>query len=163
MARRNLILSITLLAIGVILLAMIPFHTVTRAGRPGYFITISPRTFPFMMTLIMTAMGLFNVAIAARSYMKSFQTSLGEAGKEGMSAFDLKSIMPLFGMMFAYVIALPYLGYIVSTIVLCIGVSVYFKARFWQAVLLGCLLSPIIYVVFTRVGVPLPRGILYFL
>ena len=165
MARRNLILAFTLLAIGIILLVMIPFYTVGRAGRPGYLININPRTFPFMMAIIMSAMGLFNVVLAFRAYKKSLSASSSakKLATEEVTAFDLKSVLPLFCIMFGYVFVLPSLGYVISTVILCTATGLFFKARAWEAILLGCLLALLVFLVFTRIGVPLPRGILTFL
>ena len=164
MARRNLILAFTLLAIGIILLVMIPFYTVGRAGRPGYLININPRTFPFMMAMIMSAMGLFNVILAFRAYKKSrSSSSVRKLEAEEVTAFDLKSVLPLFCIMFAYVLVLPSLGYIISTVILCAATGLFFRARAWEAILLGCVLAPLVFVMFTKIGVPLPRGILTFL
>ena len=160
MERRNLIIAILFTVIGILILVMIPFNVDTRPPREGYPINVTPRTFPYIMAYIMTAMGLFNVVIAARAYKKSLPVSPEKKEKE--DNFQLKYVFIMFAIMFVYVLVLGRLGYIISTVMVVIAVSLFFKARLWQALLLGCLFSPVIYIVFTRVGVPLPRGILYF-
>ncbi|MCL2480413.1 MAG: tripartite tricarboxylate transporter TctB family protein [Spirochaetaceae bacterium] len=161
MERRNLIIAIIFTCIGIILLVMIPFNTTTRAPKAGYTINVNPRTFPYILSIIMTSMGLFNVIISARAYKKSLSVSSSE--KEKLSKFDLKSIFPMFLILLMSIIILPHLGYIISTFIACTLVALFFKARWWSALLLGVLLSLSVYFLFSRIGVPLPRGILYFL
>ena len=158
MERRNLILAIILTLLGILILVMIPYNAATRAPREGYMINVSPRTFPYIMGIIMTAIGAFNVVIAAIAYKKAVPVS--QEKKENTN--ELKSVFIMFVIMFVYILLLGRLGYIISTIMAVVAVGLFFKARLWQAILLGILLPPIIYLLFTRVGVPLPRGILYF-
>ena len=161
MERRNLTIAIIFTIVGIFLLASIPFNTSTRAPKAGYMINVNPRTFPTIMTIIMIGTGLFNVVISAKAYKKSLSASSGRK-KEKASTFDLKNVFPLFIILLANIILLPYLGYIITTLISCVLVALYFKAHFWPAVLLGILLSPLIYFLFVKIGVPLPRGILYF-
>ena len=160
MERRNLIIAIIFTLMGILVLIMIPFFTSARAPREGWAINVDPRTFPYIMAWIMTSMGLFNLVLAVRSYLKARMTN--SLKDEKVNIFELKSVLIMFVIMFIYYLLLGRLGYIISTTMVCIAVAMFFKARWWQAILLGCVLSPVIYIIFTRVGVPLPRGLLYF-
>ena len=160
MERRNLIIAIIFTLMGILVLILIPLHTSARAPREGWAINVDPRTFPYIMAWIMTSMGLFNLVLSTKSYAKAHSTN--SLKEEKVNVSELKSILAMFGIMFVYYLLLGRLGYIISTTMVCIAVALFFKARWWQAVLLGCVLSPLVYIVFTRVGVPLPRGLLYF-
>jgi len=160
MERRNLIIAIIFTVVGIGLLVSIPFNTSARAPKAGYMINVNPRTFPTILSVIMTGMGVFNLVISAKAYKKSLSASSGE--KEKLSTFDLKNVFPLFIILLANIILLPYLGYIISTFIACVLVALYFKARIGPALLLGLLLTPAIYFLFVKIGVPLPRGILNF-
>jgi amino acid transporter len=156
MARRDLIVAIILTLVGILAFALIPSQANFRAQKEGYFINVNPQTFPYIMAGIMTAMGVFNIVAAVRKYGKS------KKAEESKPEFKLKTVLPLCVLMFFYVIVLPVLGYIISTMILCVLIALYFQAKWWHAILAGLILPVVIYFIFTRIGVPLPRGILYF-
>ena len=160
MERNSLIMAIIFTLMGFLVFALIPFQADTLPAREGWLFNVNPRTFPYIMASIMTAMGLFNVFIAGMAYKKALSKNSFKEVKVNIS--DWKTILILWAIMFLYALFLRRLGYVVCTIAAVISVAFIFKARWWQALLLGFLLSPIIYILFTRVGVPLPRGILPF-
>ena len=102
MERRDLFISVILTLVGILFIVLIPLSTGTRAPREGWLITISPRTLPYMMAYVMTAMGLFNLIIAARAYIKAPPAS--KEKKIKVDIFELKTVIIMSVIMFSSVL-----------------------------------------------------------
>jgi hypothetical protein len=61
MKKHNVAIAFILLLIGLLCLILVPLHTVDRKGRVEYLIKVNPRTFPYLMSLLMTILSAGNL------------------------------------------------------------------------------------------------------
>jgi putative tricarboxylic transport membrane protein len=151
--RREFITAVVLVVMSIIALILIQYQVGTvRAGRPGYLIVVTPRSFPMFASGLMLVISTLNLLLVMKN-RKAKPNS-----EEPYEKMDLKSSLPVFIVLLSYGFVLEPLGYVLSTILLTIFMLYHFRARKWQVALLGVFLPPIVYYVFKLLYVPLPKG-----
>jgi len=153
--RRELITGAFLVGISIIAFILIHYQVGTvRAGRPGYLIVVTPKSFPLFAASLMLIISSLNLLFLVRKQKKRLFTD------EQYEKMNLKSSLPVFVALLFYVLVLEALGYVISTILLTLFMLYHFQAKKWFIVTIGVFLPPIVYFIFKLLYVPLPKGIL---
>ena len=147
----NTVVALAIIAIGAAMLWIIP-HQI--AEPPRFFgrssTGLSPKLFPQIVATCFIIVGLIYGAASL-----NMREENGFASLRGGAWVNLAIVLAA---MFAYVLLLIPIGYVASSVLVAMGISLYYGSRSWLGIALVGLVAPFaIFHVFTRLlGVSLP-------
>ncbi len=112
------------------------------------------------MILLVLAVILFSikvVGIVRRLPKEKWEIDLSIFGFKNK---NIRLLLVSFVWLILYAVLLPYLGFILATILFCIGMQLLLGSKFsWKVLLAGLVITIAVYVIFTwGLGVSVPRG-----
>ena len=141
---------------GIFLLAFIGYFLMARDMPPGRLDSPGPGMFP-------TWVGLGGIVISLIVIGESLMNK-GESGAIGFPrGGDLKVALVFVGTIVGYILVLPYLGMLASSMLYAISFLKFGSATSWpRSIVVGGLMGAILTIFFSSVlGLPLPRGVVF--
>lgn len=141
---------------GIFLLAFIGYYLMARDMPPGSLDSPGPGMFPSWVGLGGIVISLIVIA-----------ESLLDKGESGAIGFprgnDLKVALVFLGTIVGYILVLPYLGMMASSMLYAITFLKFGSATSWpRSILIGGLMGAVLTIFFSSVlGLPLPRGVVF--
>ena len=125
---------------------------------PSYS-NVGPRFFPFLVAYALLACGLVLTVQALRG-VRGIPEDAEDVDSDAPT--DWRALLIMGGALLLNLLLMRRAGFIVASTVLYVGVALAFHERSWlRAVLIGAVLSTVIYLAFTELlGLTLPAGIL---
>lgn len=141
---------------GIFLLAFIGYYSMARGMPPGTLESPGPGMFP-------TWVGLGGILISLIVIVESLLNK-GESGEIGFpKGHDLKVALIFTATLVGYILVLPYLGMLASSILYAITFLRFGSTTSWpRSIIVGGLIGAILTLFFSTVlGLPLPRGVVF--
>ena len=106
---------------------------------------MAPTVFPRVVTAIWALISLWNLVLSFRGARPS------SIGKSGLSGAALKALVVTLGTAVLYALLLVPLGFVLSSVLTIVGLSIYYGSRSPGRIALAAFVVPgVMYVVFTR-------------
>jgi len=129
---------------------------------PGFLrVVVGPRLVPQAFGIIgmLTSGALFIISYTARKSKKKIE---GEGKEMTIDKSSLLMIFSAVSAIFLYGLLLQRIGYIISTIILFLFLSIRLGGEWKRSLIMSIIMSFLVYLLFTRViGVNLPKGLFY--
>lgn len=141
---------------GIFLLAFTGYYLMAQGMPPGQLDSPGPGMFP-------TWVGLGGIVISIIVIVESLLNK-GESGAIGFPrGNDLRVALVFTGTIVGYILVLPYLGMLASSMLYAITFLKFGSTTSWpRSILVGGLMGAILTIFFSSVlGLPLPRGIVF--
>lgn len=152
-AKSELIFASSLFALGLIV-----FVDTVREKLPAFNLTVSPKLFPYLISIILMTLS----ALLAIQIIRGNQ-GIPEGVEEGepIEKSDFKTFSIVLASLFAFLLLIERAGFIIAASITFFGITVAFdNKRHLRAAVFGTLFIVIIYLSFTHfLNVPLPAGI----
>ena len=141
---------------GIFLLAFIGYYSMATGMPPGNLESPGPGMFP-------TWVGIGGILISLIVIAESLLNK-GESGEIGFpKGHDLKVALIFGATLVGYILVLPYLGMLASSVLYAITFLRFGSTTSWpRSVIVGGLIGAILTIFFSTVlGLPLPRGVVF--
>ncbi len=153
--------------LGLVLLSVFFLWQTTNINEPPTSLVVGPRTFPFIVGLVMLAASVVLLWRTVRRE-ETAETDAGEADAavpledDETQISDPKGAWVVVIALIAMFVLLVPLGFIVTTTLFLFGLSTFYSPRLWLANgIVAIVFSVFFFFIFAWVlGIPLPRGIL---
>ena len=152
-AKSELIFASSLFALGLIV-----FVDTVREKLPAFNLTVSPKLFPYLISIILMTLS----ALLAIQIIRGNQgIPEGVEEDEPIEKSDFKTFSIVLTSLFSFLLLIERAGFIIAASITFFGITVAFdNKRHLRAAVFGTLFIVIIYLSFTRfLNVPLPAGI----
>lgn len=141
---------------GIFLLAFVGYYLMARDMPAGTLESPGPGMFP-------TWVGLGGIVISAIVIVEALLNK-GESGEIGFPrGYDLKVALIFMATLVGYILVLPYLGMLASSILYAITFLRFGSTTSWpRSIVVGGLIGAVLTIFFSTVlGLPLPRGVVF--
>lgn len=106
---------------------------------------MAPTVFPRVVTAIWALISLWNLVVSLRSEI------LSSTGASGLSTAAITALVVTVGTAVLYALLLVPLGFVLSSVLTIVGLSLYYGARSaWRIALAAVVVPGVMYAVFTR-------------
>lgn len=141
---------------GIFLLAFSGYFMMAKGMPPGNLTSPGPGMFP-------TGVGIAGIGISLIVIVEALLKK-GESGKIGFPrGHDLKVALAFMATLVGYILVLPYLGMLASSILYAITFLKFGSTTSWtRSILVGGLIGAVLTIFFSTVlGLPLPSGVVF--
>jgi putative tricarboxylic transport membrane protein len=147
------------LSVFLVLLSAFYLWQSTLVSDPPRNVAVGPRTFPFLISGIMLIAALYVLWGDIKSVGRA---ALVEEEEGPQSISDWPAVALTVASIFGLLIALPYLGFVLSLTFFIGGLATFFSRAHWlRNFLVGAIFSVSFYLLFTQaLLLPLPNGVL---
>ena len=140
-------------------LGLLVFWDTARSEPPAFNLTISPKVFPYAITIFL--MGLC-ATLFVRILRGDIATPEGLEPGDPIEKSDFKTFSIVLLSLFAYLLLIERAGFVIAALVTFFGITVAFdNKKPIRALIFGSIFILVIYISFTKfLNVALPAGIL---
>lgn len=141
-----------------IIFAIIVFFIIPSQIKDTGVSFTGPRFYPYFLTVSILVLGIISIIVDLSKRDKK-----ESASKSGFNKYAFMRVLLSFIILIAWVYILPILGFVISTVLLTIGLTfIIEKRKLYQVLIVSILFTVVIYFIFrTGLKIPLPKGIFF--